>query len=262
MSSRYPPRDITMGRDDPRRLGPPGPRPGPSPLDRFVDQFHDRWETNSQYRSMVSGALAATGLLLLCVVVAVAATVANASMGGGASAGTRGVAVGGNPNLSGLPRFPTATVPGWTPGNVPAAAPAPMSQTPPPQPSQPPTPTPQDLGTPGGGGLPTTCNGSSGRDTWALDPCPQLAGQSGTMTINAPGHAGAPINVILNFGVCANNASCTLLFTPTQYALDGKSSITLSYTVPAAAANNTAPISGMIEITNGPSFSFTAAPVQ
>ncbi len=266
MSSRYPPREMTRW-GDPRRPGPQGPqRPGPSSLDRLADQFRDRWERNPQYRTAVSGGCAALALVFLCVVVAVAATVANASMGSVPSSGPAlASSSGGGGNLAGLPIFPTDTVPAWTPGDMPAAPPVPASQTPPPQATQAPTPTALVFQTPTGGtggSLPTTCNGNSGANTWALTPCPQQAGQGGSMTINAPGHAGAPINVIINFGVCANNANCTLLFTPNQFHLDSHSSITLSYTVPSAAANNTAPMSGMIEITNGPSFSYTAAPVQ
>jgi hypothetical protein len=82
------------------------------------------------------------------------------------------------------------------------------------------------------------------------------------MTINAPSYANAPINVLISFGVCTGNASCTYTFLPSQFHLSAIGSITLNYTVPAAAANNSAPVSGMVNIQNGPSFTFAAAPVH
>ncbi len=145
---------------------------------------------------------------------------------------------------------------------VPGGAPAPNSGTPPPSATKEPTATPADFSTPTPGGtLPTTCNGSSGYATWALTPCPQVAGQSGTLSIYVPGHARASLNIVLNFGICANNANCT--FTSSQgYKLDSTARASIPYTVPAEAANNTAPISGLITVSNGPSLSILAAPVQ
>jgi hypothetical protein len=82
------------------------------------------------------------------------------------------------------------------------------------------------------------------------------------MTIHAPSRfANAPVNVLISFGNCTS--PCTYTFTPAQgYKLDGSGSIQISYTVPAVAANNDAPISGMVNIQGGPNFSFEAAPVQ
>ncbi len=92
-----------------------------------------------------------------------------------------------------------------------------------------------------------------------MTPCPQLAGQSGTLTISAPKHANATLNILISFGC----NSCTLLFTPQQgYKLDGAGNATINYNVPAAAANSQVPISGMINIGGGPTLSIYAAPVQ
>jgi hypothetical protein len=54
-----------------------------------------------------------------------------------------------------------------------------------------------------------------------------------------------------------------MLFTPAQgYKLDAGGNASISYTVPAAAANSSVPISGMINIGGGPTLGIQAAPVQ
>ncbi len=93
-----------------------------------------------------------------------------------------------------------------------------------------------------------------------MNPCPQVHGQGGTLSISAPKHPNATLNVLISFGC----NSCTLLFTPQQgYHLDASGNATISYTVPDAAANSSVPISGMINIGGGgPTLSIYAAPVQ
>jgi hypothetical protein len=237
----------------------------PSPLDLMVERFQHRWETDGQYRTRISAVAGAALLLFLCTLATVFSLVASTAFGfgGGGGSGGGGLSPGsGGPGQAfGAPTFPTGTAPPWTPQNVPNSGPAPNSQTPPPGPTKDRTATPAQFETPTPGGTPpTTCNGNSGRDTWALSPCPQVAGQSGTLSISAPGHAGAALNVTLNFGICANNQNCTL---PNQsYQLDSNATATIQYTVPAAAAHNTAPISGSIQVNGGPTLSVLAAPVQ
>jgi hypothetical protein len=259
MNDRY-----AFRRALPRRALPRGATLDTSLLDRALANFHHRWETDALYRARISAVGGAATLLFLCGLAATISLVANAAFGGAGSAGgSPQTALNGSGAASGLPTFPTGSVPPWTPGTTPNGAPAPNSQTPPPSATKQPTTTPGGFDTPTPGGtLPTTCNGSSGRNTWALTPCPQLAGQSGTLTISAPNHPGASLNIVLSFGVCANNQNCTLLFTPDKYSLNASSTATITYTVPAAAANNTAPISGMIQVSGGPTLSILAAPVQ
>jgi hypothetical protein len=236
-----------------------------SALDSMVNGFRERWETNAAFRARMSAVVGAAALVGLCVVMAIAATVANAAFGVGGGSHDPLAYSGNGSGLQGSESFPTETIPPWTPGSIPNAAPAPASQTPPPGPTKVPTPT-QSIyvnTTPSAGNLPTTCNGNSGNNTWAFTPCPLVAGQSGTFTVTVPKYPNTPINVIISFGVCANGANCTLLFTPQQNSLNGSGVFSVSFTVPAAAANNTAPVSGMVQVQNGgPSFSYTAAPVQ
>jgi hypothetical protein len=272
-----------MSSPDPRRRMPwPGGPSGwmgegqaatgpaqPSAIDQTVERLQHRWETDERYRTRVSAGCGVAGLVFLCVLAAVVSTVANASMGGPPSSPRGGVFAGAGSGgaIQGNARFPTATVPDWTPGKIPNAGPVPESQTPVPGPTPTVTATPlSQYGTPTGtgtpGSLPTTCNGNSGSATWAFNPCPLVAGQGGTFSARVPGNANSPVNILISFGNCANGANCTLPFLPNQNHLDGNSSITVSFTVPAAAANNTAPVSGMLQVQGGPSFRFAAAPVQ
>jgi hypothetical protein len=230
-------------------------------LERAIRRFQDRWETNRQFRAMASGVIGLVMIVALCSCMGVVTTLANSALAGFSAARDSGTA--GNTNtgtglINGVPTFPTSTVPAWQEGGVPPYSVIPNSQTPVPGPTQPPTATPNSGG-PGGPGGPTTCNGGHRQSTWALTPCPQVHGQSGTLTISSPANAGASLNIVLSFGC----NSCTLLFTPQQgYKLDGAGNATINYMVPAAAANSQVPISGMINITNGSTLSIDAAPVQ
>jgi hypothetical protein len=233
-----------------------------SMLEQAIRRFQDRWETNRQFRAMASGVIGLVMIVALCSCMGVVTTVANSALAGFSAArdsGTTGNTNTGTGLIQGVPTFPTATVPAWQPGGVPPYSIIPNSQTPVPAPTQQPTATTGGPGGPGPGGLPTTCNRNKGQNSWALTPCPQVHGQAGTLTISAPGYPGAGLNIVLSFG-CNN---CTLLFTPQQgYKLDGGGNTTINYTVPAAAANSQVPISGMINITGGPTLSIDAAPVQ
>jgi hypothetical protein len=235
-------------------------------LDHILERLGARWITDGAFRGRMSIGCGASAAIALCMLVAIVAAVVNGTFGGpGLHNSPTGLP--GGPQLQGAAIFPTATVAPWAPDVIPPANPVPASQTPIPEPTAIASPTPMwtdgsPTPTGGTGELPTTCNGQVGSTTWGLAPCPQQAGRSGNMTINAPGYANAPINVLVSFGVCAGNASCTYTFLPSQYHLNASGSITLNYTVPAAAGNNTAPVSGMVNIQNGPSFTFAAAPVH
>lgn len=167
--------------------------------------------------------------------------------------------------VNGNPTFPTPTVPAWKYQPTPPAAPLPDSQTP--APGTIPSPTPGDDGTPqtgpsGGTGSsgPTTCHGGASGASWSFSTCPPQHAQPLTLTITARAYPNAATNIVLNFGSCSG---CTLLLTPQQgYHLDGTGHEAVTVTVPAAAANSTVPVGGMIEIARGPSLSIAAAPVQ
>jgi len=232
-----------------------------NPLDPYIFNFQHRWETNRQFRATASAVIALTATVLLCACVALATTlttsaIARANVGVGGLNGTpnTGTNAFNNPTV-----FPTNTVPAWTSQGVPAASPIPTSKTPQPSPSAGPIVTPTATA-PGGGGPPTTCNGGSRGITWALTPCPQVAGQSGTLTIQALRYKNTGVNIILSFG--CTGPGCTLDYTPSVAQFDGSGNLSLSYTVPAAAANSQVPISGFIQPQGGPQVSIYAAPVQ
>jgi hypothetical protein len=236
--------------------------PRVSALDHAIRRFQDRWETNSQFRATLSGVLGLVMIVALCSCMGVVTTVANSALAG--VNGSRNADGSGNTNtgtglIKGVPTFPTSTVPAWPQTGAPPYGIIPDSQTPIPKATELPTATPRSGGGGGGGGGPTTCNGGQNGSTWQLDPCPQVAGQGGTITISSPKHAGATLNVVIGFGTCNN---CGVVFTPGTYSLNSSGSVSISYTVPAGAANSQVPITGMINISGGPTLSIYAAPVQ
>lgn len=234
-----------------------------NPLDQIIHRFQDRWEMDRHFRATLSGALGLVMIVSLCACMGIVTTVANGALAGVSQARDSGGPQNSNTGtglIKGVPTFPTATVPPWQQGNPPAAGLIPESQTPMPRPTQEPTATNMPGGPGGPGGFPTTCNGGGqGNSTWAMSPCPQIHGQAGTLTISAPKYPNASLNIVIGFGSCNN---CGVIFPPGTYSLDASGNATVSYTVPAAAANSTTPITGMINIGGGPTLSINAAPVQ
>ena len=234
-------------------------------LDRMIHRFQDRWETDRQFRAMFSGVLGLVMIVALCSCMGVVTTVANSALAGVNAArntdGPSGNTNTGTGQIQAVPTFPTATVPPWPQSGPPTYSIIPNSQTPVPSATVPPTATPQPTqsGGGGGGGLPTTCQGSQGGSAWRLVPCPQIAGQSGTLIISAPKYPGASLNIVIGFGACD---SCGIDYPPGAYSLDSKGNASIGYTVPAGAANSTVPISGMVNIGGGPTLGIQAAPVQ
>jgi len=161
--------------------------------------------------------------------------------------------------------FPTPTIPAWSPRATPTAAAIASSRTPVPgaAPTATPTAASSSAATPGdggGGAQPTACNGSSHGGAWAFSTCPLVHGQPVTLTLSAPSYPRASTNILLNFGSCAG---CTRLLTPAQgYHLDATGREAVTVTVPAGAANGTAPVSGMVNIAGGPALSLSAPPVR
>ena len=234
-------------------------------LDRMIHRFQDRWETDRQFRAMLSGVLGLVMVVALCSCMGVVTTVANSALAGVSAARNSGGPSQntntGTGQIHALPTFPIATAPPLPQSGPPTYSVIPDSKTPVPSATVPPTATPQPTQSGGGGGGgPTTCQGSQSGSSWNLAPCPQVAGQGGTLNISAPRYPNATLNIVLSLGSCDN---CTFLFTPAQgYKLDGSGNASISYTVPAAAANSTVPISGMINIGGGPTLGISAAPVQ
>ena len=238
----------------------------PSWLDHWVYGFQHRWETSPQYRAAVSGVCGLLLIVLMCSCMGVVATVTNtafASIGGG-SGGGAGNTNTGTRQLTNQQTFPTFTLAPYSVSTIPAGSVA-NSQTPAPGPTATPTDLPATAtDTPGGGGGPQgACSGTSGGGTWQFSPCPQTHGQSGSLIIDDPAYPNHTVNIVLSFGQCSGNVSCTYLYTPAQgYHLDGSGHLLLTYTVPAQAEPNVAPESGMVNITNGPTITFTGLDVQ
>src|SRR6185312_5450468 len=175
------------GRDEPASRVARGYAPvmrRRSGLDRLIYRFQDRWETDRQFRAMVSGVLGLVMIIALCSCMGVVTTVANNAVASVNASRNVGVANSQNADtgigqIKGVPTFPTATAPSWQPGSSPSAGVIPDSQTPLPPPTATPQPTVPCIGNcgggggGGGGGGPTTCNGGS-QNTWALTPCPQI----------------------------------------------------------------------------------------
>jgi hypothetical protein len=231
-----------------------------SALEKMIRRFQDRWETDRQYRAMMSGVLGIVMVVALCACMGVVTTVANTALANFSS--SRGAGGPGNTNtgtglIKGVPTFPTSTVAPWQQSAPPPYTVIPNSQTPLPGPTKEPTATPGGGG--GGGGGPSDCQGGKNGVTWKLDPCPQIHGQSGTLSIHAPvQYAGHSLNILLSFGC----SSCTFDWTPDKNFLNGSGDYSVTYTVPAGAANSQTPISGMINIGGGPTLSIYAMPAQ
>jgi hypothetical protein len=244
----------------PRRM----PRPA-NPLDRIIQRWQHRWETNPQFRAAWSGVAGLVIVLSLCACLGTVSTLVSRTVAGftGANTNSNQVATqgqGSGGQIGAAQSFPTFTSPPLPPPSIPAAGKIPNSQTPLPSPSAQPTATAAPTATSGGPGGPPggTCSGGSGTLSWALNPCPQIHGQSGSLVITDRAHPGHTLNVVLNLGSCG---SCTKLYPPGTYSLDGSGALTISYQVPSDANTGT-PISGMIQISGGPSTGFSGPPVQ
>jgi len=243
----------------------------PTRLERMVRQFHHRWETSPQYRATVTAVLGAAMIISICASGTLVAMAANSALGGlgitSASGAYSSSLSTGTQKLRAIEKFPTPTFTNNTQTAPPPVSTIPSSQTP--MPGQTPTPSPTiglaTTPTAGGGGgqMPTTCNGGGGGGTWQIAPCPLVHGQGGSLTIVDTAYPGASVNVVLSFGVCSGNSSCSDVYSPAGgYALNGNGALTISFTVPANAQPGAAPVSGMINISGGPTMGIAAAPVQ
>jgi hypothetical protein len=231
-------------------------------LDRLIERFQHRWETDRQWRAAMSAALALLATVGLCAGVLGVSRVATGILTG------LGFITGSQPQDSGAPdtgarlvngqlQFPTPTE-SWTVGTPPPVSTIANSQTPVPSATSAPTPSPTPTS---GGGGPANCMTHGGGGTTSLSPCPQIHGQSGTLTITtSKRYAGAQLNILLNLGSCSDN--CTYDWPPGTYALDTNGNVTITYQVPHDANVNPTPISGMVNIAGGPTLSIQGPPVQ
>lgn len=163
-----------------------------SGLDRLIYRFQDRWETDRQFRAMVSGVLGLVMIIALCSCMGVVTTIANNTVASVNAARNVGVANSQNADtgigqIKGVPTFPTATAPSWQPGSSPSAGVIPDSQTPLPSPTSPPTATAGPTATP----CQTNCGGGGGGGgTWLVTvtgygtPSPCIAGSACSFTVH------------------------------------------------------------------------------
>jgi len=236
----------------------------PSVLDRMLQRWQHRWETDRQFRAAWSGVAGLLIVLSLCACLCTVSTLVTHTVAGftGANSNASQFAAqgqGSGGQVSAAQSFPTFTSPALPQPSIPADGKIPNSQTPVPSPSAQPTATAATTAKTGGQVPQGNCNGSNGTLNWELDPCPQIHGQSGSLVINDRAHPNHTLNVVLNLGSCG---SCTMLYPPGTRSLDGNGSLTISYQVPGDANVGGAPISGLIQISGGPSLQFTGPPVQ
>lgn len=161
--------------------------PNRNALDIIIQRFQHRWETNRQYRAVLSGGCALVLLVTLCGLMGVVASATQAvlaSTGFGANQSSSAAISAADQNtgsaaLSANPEFPTPAVT-FVVGNVPAASPIPSSQTPAPTPTVPPTPTPVPTATP----CKTNCGGGphDSVSITGVSPNPVVSGQSVTIS--------------------------------------------------------------------------------
>lgn len=118
----------------------------PTWLDAMVQRFQHNWETNPQFRAMVSGVLGLVIVVGLCATMGAAAifasNVGGAFAGGGGGTNAFVTNGGSNPQATDV-TFPMTTLTPWPNPQYPAAAPLPASGTPMPSPTPLPTATPQ-----------------------------------------------------------------------------------------------------------------------
>lgn len=177
-----------------------------SGLDRLIFRFQDRWETNRQFRAMLSGLLGLVMVIALCSCMGVVTTVANntfanvsAARDAGVNSNTTQNADTGIGQVKGVPTFPTSTIAPWQQSGTPTYNVIPDSKTPAPSPTSPPTATPMPTDTPcvtncgggggggGGGTFGATLTGSASPATWS-------AGVAGAFTVHSsPGGVGLAI---------------------------------------------------------------------
>jgi len=218
-----------------------------SGLDRLIYRFQDRWETDRQFRAMVSGVLGLVTIIALCSCMGVVTTIANNTVASVNASRNVGVANSQNADtgigqIQGVPTFPTATVPAWQPGSSPSADVIPDSQTPLPSPTPLPTGTALPTATPcqtncgggggggGGGSFDATVGGIPNPATWT-------AGNSASFTVtSSPGGVG--LAIIITFP----NSGFTVLDENGHMTDTSGNYTTKPFTVPSASTSGKAKV--------------------
>jgi hypothetical protein len=228
-------------------------------LDHMVRRFQDRWETNPQYRAMISGVVGLTLILTLCTCTGLMTVVTNnalASLGLTNGSGNNINSTTGSGNAGSGLKFPTPTFGTLPVTETPVGNSIPSSQTPPPATTASPTPS-ANSATPTATGSGTNtaqfvCSGGGNGVTWTFSPCPLVHGQGGSITIstNVPAYKNASANVIVSFGACSSG-NCTIDYTPAQFHLTNGVGV-ISFTVAANVQVGGPPVTGEINITGGP----------
>src|SRR5215469_5125705 len=128
-------------------------------LDQFVRRFQDRWETNPQYRSLISGLVGLVLVLTLCTCTSLLTVAGNNVLASvGLTNGNSGInSTTGSTQLQGAQTFPTATFGPFNDQPTPQGAAVASSSTPPPGPTATATQPADNNPTPtsGGGGTNT-----------------------------------------------------------------------------------------------------------
>ncbi|HEU5349189.1 MAG TPA: hypothetical protein VFU63_11315 [Ktedonobacterales bacterium] len=216
-----------------------------SGLDRLLFRFQDRWETDHQFRAMVSGVLGLVMIVALCSCMGVVTTVANnafANVSASRSAGTSSNTPNADTGIGQIkaqPTFPTATVAPWPQSGPPTYSIIPNSQTPVPSPTDLPTATPLPSPTPcvtncgggggGGGTFSATVTGSPSPATW-------VAGSAASFTVHSsPGGVG--LAIIISFP-----GGGTYLDENGEMTDAGTGNYTSRFTVPGGTSAGTADV--------------------
>jgi hypothetical protein len=215
-----------------------------SGLDRLIYRFQDRWETNRQFRAMVSGVLGLVMIVALCSCMGVVTTVANNAVASVNASRNVGVVDSQNADtgvgqIKGVPTFPTATVSAWQESGSPTVDVIPDSQTPIPSPTLAPTATAQPTvpctGTCGGGGgggggssFSATVSGSPTPATWT-------AGTAASFTVHS-----APGGVFLAIVYTFPGGKTVLDENPNNKTDPTTGNYTSSFTVPSGVTSGQA----------------------
>jgi hypothetical protein len=76
------------------------------------------------------------------------------------------------------------------------------------------------------------------------------AGQTLTLTVNAPNNPNQSPNVLFSLGACSGGATCFWDYQPGNVSTDGSGVLVLTFAVPAQAAHNSQYITGSIGFGN------------
>ena len=235
----------------------------PSWLDYFVRRFQDRWETNPQYRAMVSGGVGLVLILTLCActgVMSVVGSNALASLGLGGGNGNNNInSDTGTNKTTGELKFPTATF-NSSQASLGGATPVgtALGDSTTPVPNATPSPTEDANPTPTSGGSDNSqfiCTGTADGVTWTFSPCPLVVGEGGSLTISAPAYPNTGTNILVSFGFCPQG-DCTVDDPPSEgYKTNASGIEVISFTVAADVQVGVAPVTGQLGFAGGPTTS-------